>query len=99
MAAMVAKFGKLWFSHLSSYFLLPLIVIYNIPNLMISFPGIEVHRRSTMVAFFIFITIDRIPLEAIILSVCIIANYYIGSHGIWKKLLGTQSAMFSILIK
>lgn len=52
---------------------------------MISFPTVKIYGGSTMVMFFIFITMDRTPLEAIILSVCIIANYYIGSHGIWKS--------------
>lgn len=60
-------------------------VAYNISNLIIAVPGIRVFRRSTMVVFFIFIAINRIPLEALILPVCVIANYDIGSHGSWKS--------------
>lgn len=60
-------------------------VAYNIPNLIIAVPGVRVFRRSTMVAFFLFIATNRIPLEALILLVCVIANYDIGSHGTWKS--------------
>lgn len=42
-------------------------------------------RKSTMVAFFLLIATNKIPLKALILPVCVIANYDIGSHGIWKS--------------
>lgn len=57
-------------------------VTYNSPNLIILVPGFKVYRSSMMVAFFISIVLDRTSLEAVIFSVCIIANYCIGSHGI-----------------
>lgn len=60
-------------------------VAYNIPNLVISVPGVRVFRKSTMVAFFLFIATNKIPLKALILPVCVIANYDIGSHDIWKS--------------
>lgn len=56
---------------------------YNVTNLIISIPGVKVSGRPTMVAF--LIAIDRISLEAIIFAVCVIANYYTGSHDIWKS--------------
>lgn len=57
-------------------------VPYSSPNLIILVPRFKVYRSSTMVAFFISIVLDRLSLEVVVFSVCVIANYCIGSRGI-----------------
>lgn len=74
-------------------------VTYNIPNWIVSVPGVKIYTRYTMGAFSISLATVRISLEAIILSVHVLANYCIGSHGTWKSLQENKVLFLLLLVK